>query len=528
MPYSRQSAEARQPGPPVWLVLALCAVYLLAGLTGHDPWKSEDAIHLGIAHDVLVGGNWLVPTLAGEPWADAAPLYHWLAAASGAVWQFLLPFHDAARLASAFFGALFLAMLAGAARRFYGPAAGWGAPLLAIGTLGLLVPIHEAQPTAAILAAIAALYWGAARLADRPATGALLMGAGLGASFLAGGASAALPLLPLLLLPLAQRRWLALAVAVAASGLVAASWPLLLAWREPAFLGAWWSAQLASVAPHGGFSIDHAQWLGWFAWPVLFIAPWAVWRGRRQLSAPPLAVPLLGIAGAAIWFLGHEPKTLATLPLLPPLILLASSAVITLRRGAANAWDWFGMMTFTIIAALVWLGAVAMLTGWPPKLAHNFARLEPGFVDQWSLPALLVALLASGAWLLVLWRLPRAPWRVASRWAAGVTVAWTLITTLWMPWIDYGKTYRPVVAALRQALPADHGCIGRHDLGAPQRAALDYFAGLRTQAAGQPCRWLVAQGGAREKPPAGWQKVWEGHRPGDRNEWLRLYRRADS
>jgi hypothetical protein len=97
-----------------------------------------------------------------------------------------------------------------------------------------------------------------------------------------------------------------------------------------------------------------------------------------------------------------------------------------------------------------------------------------------------------------------------------------------MPWIDYGKTYRPVVAALRQALPADHGCIGRHDLGAPQRAALDYFAGLRTQAAGQPCRWLVAQGGAREKPPAGWQKVWEGHRPGDRNEWLRLYRRADS
>jgi hypothetical protein len=38
MPYSRQSAETRQPGPQAWLVVVLCASYLLAGLTGHDPW----------------------------------------------------------------------------------------------------------------------------------------------------------------------------------------------------------------------------------------------------------------------------------------------------------------------------------------------------------------------------------------------------------------------------------------------------------------------------------------------------------
>jgi len=525
MAYSRRSTDIRQPGPQAWLVVALCAVYLLAGLTGHDPWKSEDAIHLGIAHDFFAGGDWLIPAIAGEPWPDAEPLYHWLAAASAAVFQGLLPFHDGARLASAMFGSLFLLLLAGAARRLYGNDAAWGAPLLAIGTLGLLVPIHEAQPAAAVLAAMGGLYWGAALLAERPLAGAVVMGGSLGAGFLAGGATAALPLLPLLLLPLWQRRWTAFAVAVLAAGTIAAAWPLLLAWREPGFLNAWWAAELTAIVPRGGLTVSHAEWLGWFAWPVAFIAPWALWRGRRQWSTPGIALPLLGIAAATLWFLGHEAKTPATLPLMPPLILLATSAIANLRRGAANAWDWFGMMTFSIVSALIWLGSVAMLTGWPPKIAHNFAKLEPGFAAQLSLPAMLVGSCATVAWLMMLWRMPRSPWRVVSRWAGGVTVVWALITALWLPWIDYGKTYRTVVAALRQALPADAGCVGRHDLGAPQRAALDYFVGIRTQGSFRDCGWLIVQSGAREKTPAGWSKEWEGHRPGDRNEWLRLYRR---
>ena len=31
-------------------LISLCALYLLAGLTGHDPWKNDDAIHFGIVH----------------------------------------------------------------------------------------------------------------------------------------------------------------------------------------------------------------------------------------------------------------------------------------------------------------------------------------------------------------------------------------------------------------------------------------------------------------------------------------------
>jgi 4-amino-4-deoxy-L-arabinose transferase-like glycosyltransferase len=518
-------AESRPAGPALWLVLAMCAAYLAAGVIGHDPWKSEDAIHLAIAHGFATGGSLLLPSLAGEPLPNVEPLYHWLAAGSAAASGFLLPFHDGARLATAFCGGLFLFLLGAAARQLYGAAAGYGAPLLAIGTLGLLVPLHEAQPAAAVLAAAAATYLGVARLAVRPAAGTLLLACGLGASFLAGGLAAGLPLLPLLALPLGKRQWLPTLVALALAAVLAALWPWALASHDPKAFAAWWAAELATTAPQSGFGFAHLQWLGWFAWPVLFIAPWTGWRDRRQWRELPQALPLLGLVAGLLWFVTHEARTGAALPLLPPLILLAASGTARLRRGAANAWDWFGMMTLSLVAALLWLAWVAMLSGWPAKLAANIARLEPGFVARFSPLAFLVAALATALWIVALLRLPRSPWRVASRWAAGVTLIWVLVASLIVPWIDYGKTYRPVVASLRQALPENAGCIGRRGLGLPQRAALDYFAGIRTRPGSRDCDWLVAQSGSRDHALPGWTRVWEGHRPGDRREWLLLYRR---
>ena len=79
-----------------WL---LCGLWLLAGVVGHDPWKADDALHLGVAWS-MAGGDWLVPRIAGDPWLVTPPLYHWLAALCGKLFGWLLPWHDAARLAS--------------------------------------------------------------------------------------------------------------------------------------------------------------------------------------------------------------------------------------------------------------------------------------------------------------------------------------------------------------------------------------------------------------------------------------------
>ena len=57
--------------PSGWVLAALLAIYIFTGLIGHDPWKNDDAISIGIAFDIFAHGNWLVPQLAGQPYPDA-------------------------------------------------------------------------------------------------------------------------------------------------------------------------------------------------------------------------------------------------------------------------------------------------------------------------------------------------------------------------------------------------------------------------------------------------------------------------
>ena len=434
--------------------------------------------------------------------------------------------------------------------------------LIAIGSLGLLVPIHDTQPLIALLAASAAAYAGFALIPQRPLAGGVMAGLGIGLGFLAGGVTALTTLSPVLLLLPLSRHWRSaaslrgLAVAVAVAAPLCASWPLLLAWQAPEMLSAWWSHAANGVQYQSGWLHalpDFAELLAWFAWPALPLAVWTLWLYRHQLDQPFIQLPLLGTVTALLTLLLiYEPRPNQALPLLVPLILLAAGGASRLLRGAANAFDWFGMMTFTIVAGLIWLGGIALNLGIPSQVAHNFAKLAPGFVAGFSPPAYIFAALLSLAWLWLIFASPRSPWRAATHWAAGTILMWVLLMALWLPWIDYGKSYRGVSASLKQVLQtlpqsrrqpdgvplgqaknsaAQGHCIAGRDIGNAQRVSLQYFAGILTLPenipAARACSLLLEQGSAREKPHHGWRKIWEGHRPGDRSERLRLYQREE-
>src|SRR3954462_15269699 len=61
------------------LFLVLCFAWLLPGLVGHDPWKTDEAIVFGAVQEMLRAGDWLSFRIAGEPMVDRAPLYLWTA-----------------------------------------------------------------------------------------------------------------------------------------------------------------------------------------------------------------------------------------------------------------------------------------------------------------------------------------------------------------------------------------------------------------------------------------------------------------
>lgn len=518
-----------QPSHPVSLRLLclLCAVYLLTGLLDHDLWKYEDAVHLGVAWDMARNNHWLQPQLAGEAWREA-PLYYWLAAALGKLLGGLLDFHNAARLATALFGAIVLYAigrasgfilagehLGGTVRARFDAAA----PLILISAPGLLLPMHDAQPMIAVLAGHALAYWGMAQLPHQR-SGGLILGAGLVLAALAGGLDALLPLLPLILLPLLHAAWrtrtalAALLAAIAVGGALIAAAVVWL--RVPG---------LSPFAPQAGR--DHLDLLAWYAWPALPIALWSVWLHRRQPGL--IALSLLGSIGALVWFLlCSEARNLPALPLLLPLALLAAAGAGRLRRGAANAIDWFGMMTFSLLGIFLWLAEAALLTGTPPKLHKNITRLIPGYDNELSVTAWIFAAAISILWLLIIFGSKRSPWRGTTHWACGMILIWCLFAALWIPAVDYGKSYAPMSRQIATRIEGK-SCVASKHLGEAQRAALHYHAGLITRrgASGAACDWLLVQGQPRRAPvvDAEWSKVWEGGRPSDREERYYLYRR---
>lgn len=527
------------PSPALLILLALG--FVVPGLFGHDPWKSFDAIGVEIIHQMHLSGDWLVPRIAGEPWLEDPPFYHWVSLFLAKLASFALPFHDAARIASG------LAVLAACAflhaaipqtpdddnRTWAGAAL-----LLLIGTIGLMVHAHEAIPDLATLAACSAALAALLRAAARPVLMGLGFGAALGIAFLSTGFVTPLALIGTALFAgvtcdeLRNRRYaLFLAVGIAVALVIAASWPLALRAHSPALFAVWFGQATQS---RGAFDSNLSYFFGisgWFLWPVWPLALWTLWAQRRVLRAPRFFVPLVSFAllfvGVAILGPKQDINLLATLP---PLVLFAAQGLPTLRRGAAAAFDWFGVMTFGFFVGLIWLGYLAMMTGWPPKVANNFAKLAPGFTPQFGWLPFATGLGLTLLWLVLVLRLPPAPSRSATRWAAGVVLLWGTFATLWMPWADYLKSYRSMALQLKSKLPAGNTCVTGRNFGSPQRAALNYHAGLRIQPPETEarCRYLVVQGSPkheRDSPGKGWTKLADLGRAGDKSERYRLYRK---
>ena len=528
--------------PSGWALALLLSLYIFVGLIGHDPWKHDDAITIGIVFEMFSSGNWLLPHLAGQPYPDA-PLYYWLATLFAKLFAWLLPVHEGARLASGLCTLLSLQFILLAARELHGKDFAASAPLTLAGSIGFLYHAHEAQPMLAVLMAHTAVYWALALLPRRPQLAVPVFGVALATAFLAAGLLPVLVLVPLVVITLAlsEKRGsdaLRLLAGVLLALALCAAWLLPVSLLHPQYGESLLRSELAEFGRSVPLNnlLRYLNMLLWYAWPALPLAAWGLWSKRRALKSRPLLLPLLAFFSTLLLLACLVPSRSApTLLLLPPLVLFAVPGVATLRRGAANAFDWFGMMSFTFFAALVWVGWSALVFGWPERLARQAVRLEPGFVGQLSLPHAVFALALTLLWFWLIVTSPRSPMRSIMHWMAGLTLFWVLLATLWMPWIDYGKSYRSLSASLDKALPQHPSCIANVNLPASILASLDYFDGIRTaplkSEAGKRCNWLLLQGDVRRPNrlvTEGWQHHWEGNRPVDRraSEKFHLYRRS--
>lgn len=541
-------AQFSRPENPLkhWLLTLLCIAWILPGLIGHDPWKPDEAYSFGLVYHILQNGDWVVPTLAGEPFMEKPPLYYLTAALFAKLFSFALPWHDGARLASGFYMGLAFLFVGLTGRELYGRNHGWVAALALLGCLGLVVRSHQLITDVALLSGFAMSLYGLALAPRRGAPGGFWIGTGIGVGFMskgliAPGVTGIVALTLFLFKAWRSRRYLAaLMVSLIAAAPWLAIWPLALYRRSAGLFAEWFwvnnfgrffgSVQLGPKAEHGFYFTI----LPWYAFPVLLLALWSLWHARRTgFAKPGIQLPLAAFtAMLSVLSLAADARELYALPLLLPLSLLAADATFTLRRGAANAFYWFGIMGFTFFAGVFWFYWIALELGIPERLFHHLHEMQPGYASGFRPAPFFLAALYTAGWIAAIAGLKRSPERPLMVWAAGMTMVWGLAMTLFVGWIDTGKSYRSMIESLRQALPASYSCIASRNLGEPQRAMLQYFAGIVTKRdeVGKhgECDLALIQTATDTRGDGlgpEWQKIWEGARPGDKVERYRLYRR---
>jgi hypothetical protein len=203
--------------------------------------------------------------------------------------------------------------------------------------------------------------------------------------------------------------------------------------------------------------------------------------------------------------------------------------VLALRRGAAHAFWWFSILFGSFLVLMGWFEWCALELGFPGQRHRHWLRQLPAYVPGFDLFIFLAALAVTAFWIWVLLRLRRGAERPLVAWATCVTVVWALALTMFTGYLDLSRGYRPVIAQIAQALPANVTCVARNNVTDAQRALLHVFAGIVTYPAGQrDCDVLLVQGvrTAMWEPGAGWELIWEGARSGDNKERFRLYRRT--
>ncbi len=473
-------------GRPAWRdaaeILALGLVLLAPQLALRDIWGPDETRFAEVAREMATRGDWLVPHLNGQTYAEKPAPPFWAAAA-------LRPLFgaDAGRLVALICALASLCLTCAIGRRLYGRAEGlWAARIaattllfLGIGSAGILDSILLAFILAAIACGLAALD--AARGAETPRLPPQAWWLGAYAAAAAavltkGPIGLAIPALVLLTCALACRRqaraggWWHLPGAVLMLALIAA-------WAVPACIrgGEAYARRilLQQTLERVGTSATHGEppyyyLLRWplYLWPWSLIVPLSIvaaLRAARRDRARRAACPSLWFL--AVFVLLSLISGKGERYFLPAVPAAALACAHYLRSAAAGPVPWprwhRGLLAATWLAVLV-LGALLVAVAVAPDAFLRAAAKKPeaaALLREVFTPAHAAAVIALGIGLAAasllalswLWRAAGQPRHAGM--LVGLVVALSLaFNLLALPAVNRFKSDRLAVAHFRPHL----------------------------------------------------------------------------
>jgi 4-amino-4-deoxy-L-arabinose transferase-like glycosyltransferase len=543
---------------PLIFVIALFLLWITPGIVGRDLWKADEPYSFGIVNHIVATGDWVVPSLAGEPFMEKPPIFYMTAAGFVKLCSPWLQPHDAARLASAFFMLLTMLFMGLAARELFGKDHVSATLIILIGSSGLLITAHKLITDNALMAGISMAIYGLALCNRRPVPGGFWIGTGAGVGFMAKGLLApgliALTALALFFSCPDWRKRITLRARIAAYGAALpwlVIWPAALYIRSPALFQEWfWFQNLGrffgisfvgrEFSPF--FYLMHLPWFALPSLPIALCAAWqhrGVWRERTGMQLPLVAFLVM----LTVLSLSSSIRNIYALPMLLPLSLLAAAGVDSLSDRAKTVMNRIALALGGLLASVLWIGWFINLSGTPIPLARRLYQIQPDYIPLFRGPLFAIAGVYTVMWIFTMVRSSRYAHFYLLNWTAGIVLAWGLLMTIWLPWIDVGSTFRPVFTSLRGHIPSHSRSVMTLGLGESECAFLEYYTGVMPRplmgkperaiiqsiskgSIGQPgifeynhnlnCDWLLVQNIDEQDdlpPGSDWKPVWEVRRP---------------
>lgn len=530
------SSESTREYP--WLLMLLVFAWLWPGVFSHDLWNPHEPRIFAI---IEATPPFHFPSLLGESYFQVAPIYIGLASCLKSLFApWLMDNYAAARFASVIFTAVGLISSGMAAYRLLGQSHGRSAVLILIGSAGLLNMGHFLNDMSVAFAGVGLSLWGLA-IANKQAglaslllsMGTLLLAQTMG-WLVAGGV-----LLSMLLL-CNSRIWRSKRFILVILGMLSITLPLgiteplVMMKMQPKDWQTYWLYHI--FGDFGGMAGIQAAFhlpyylknMLWFAFPAYPLAIWALYRLRHQLNEHRVTVLCLTWCAVFGALLAVYPTTFQDnlILLLPPLSILGAAQLDHLRRGVAAFLNWFGIMVFGLVSIFLWVGFVAMNYGFPAKLAERAAYFSPYYTRDIDIMPMIVAISFTPIWLFAITRKRIRGRQAVSNWASGMTLTWALLLTLFLPWLDAAKSYRPIVQQMQTALPhIQCTYIDRHHLAA--RIAWQQYGSLHiSDNPNSDCPYQLVQYNPQVSPSSDFSSaLWQGKRVRNKQEAFALIKR---
>ncbi|MGE0115111.1 MAG: ArnT family glycosyltransferase [Steroidobacteraceae bacterium] len=124
-----------------WL-LGLGLLLMGIGIGLRDPWPADEPRFALVARDMVLSGQWLIPMIGGDPYADKPPLFFWMMAS---VYKLTGSLRIAFLLPSLLASLASVALVYDLGRRLWHREAGLAASLLLLGTVQFVWQGRQAQ-----------------------------------------------------------------------------------------------------------------------------------------------------------------------------------------------------------------------------------------------------------------------------------------------------------------------------------------------------------------------------------------------